>query len=130
VTVATRLDDIQPLDLASIRDDVRERPQWSSRASGAVALAVVAVVFVVVAALIGDRVPLGPGRPLAIVLVGAWALAAVFVAIHRPREALSVIVALAAFVGAAALLGAALAGRDVAPRLGCTLSSPSPTVCS
>ena len=104
--MATSLDDIQPLDLASIRDDAPERPPWTSRATGAVALAVVALVFVVVAALVGDRVPLGPGRPLAIVLVAAWALAAVFVAVHRPREPLAVIMALAAFVGAVALLGA------------------------
>ena len=74
----------------------------------------IAVVFVVVAALVGDRVPLGPGRRSAIVLVAAWALAAVFVAVHRPREPLAAIIALAAFVGAAALFGAALAGRDVA----------------
>ena len=32
VTVATSLDDIQPLDLASIRDDAPERPPWTSRA--------------------------------------------------------------------------------------------------
>jgi signal transduction histidine kinase len=114
VTVVTRLDDIQPLDLASIRDDVRERPPWTSRASASVALAVVAIVLVVVAALVGDRVPLGPGRALAIVLVAAWALGAVFVAVHRPREPLAAIVALAAFVVALALFGAALAGRDVA----------------
>ena len=112
--MATRLDDIQPLDLASIRDDAPERPPWSSRATGSIALAVVSIVIVVVAALVGDRVPLGPGRPLAIVLVAAWALAAVFVAVHRPSEPLSEIMALAAFVGALALFGAALAGRDVA----------------
>ncbi len=112
--MATRLDDIQPLDLASIRDDAPERPPWTSRATGAIALAVVAVVFVVIAALVGDRVPLGPGRALSIVLVAAWALAAVFVAVYRPREPLAAIIALAAFVGAAALFGAALAGRDVA----------------
>jgi len=114
VTVATRLDEIQPLDLASIREDAPERPPWSSRATGSVALAVGAIVFVVVSALVGDRVPLGPGRPLALVLVTAWAVAAVFVAVHRPREPLAMIMAFAAFVGAAALLGAALAGRDVA----------------
>ena len=34
VTVATSLDDIQPLDLASIRDDAPERPPWTSRATG------------------------------------------------------------------------------------------------
>jgi signal transduction histidine kinase len=114
VTVATRLDDIQPLDLASIREDAPERPPWTSRATGAVVLAVVAVVIVVIAVLVGDRVPLGPGRPLAVVLVVAWALAAVFVALQRPREPLAAVMALAAFVGAAALLGAGLAGRDVA----------------
>ena len=112
--MATRLDDIQPLDLASIRDDAPERPPWTSRATGAIALAVLAVVVVVVAALVGDRVPLGPGRALAIVLVAAWALGAVFVAVHRPREPLATVMALAAFVGAVALLGAGLAGRDVA----------------
>ncbi|HEY3673434.1 MAG TPA: histidine kinase [Acidimicrobiia bacterium] len=112
--MATRLDDIQPLDLASIRDDAAERPPWTSRATGSIALAIIAVVIVVVAALVGDRVPLGPGRPLAIVLVAAWALAAVFVAVQRPRERLAAVMALAAFVGALALFGAALAGRDVA----------------
>ena len=115
VTVATRLDDIQPLDLASIRDDAPERPPWTSRATGAIALG-------------GRRAWCSwssppswatacrsvPGRALAIVLVAAWALAAVFVAVHRPREPLAAIMALAAFIGAAALFGAALAGRDVA----------------
>jgi len=114
VTVATSLDDIQPLDLASIRDDVRERPPWTSRATVSVVLAIVAVSFVVIAALIGDRVPLGPGRILSIVLVAAWAVAAVFVVVHRPTEPLAELMGLAAVVGAAILLGAALAGRDVA----------------
>ena len=84
------------------------------RATGSFALAVVAILVVVVAVLVGDRVPLGPGRPLAVVLVAAWAVAAMFVALHRPREPLAAIMALAGFVGAAALFGAALAGRDVA----------------
>ncbi len=112
--MATRLDDIQPLDLASIRDEAPERPPWTSRATASVALATLSVVVVVVAALIGDRVPLGPGRALCIVLVAAWALGAVFVALHRPSEPLAALMALAAFVGALALFGAALAGRDVA----------------
>ena len=114
VTVATSLDDIQPLDLASIRDDVRERPPWTSRATGSVVLAIASVVLVVIAALIGDRVPLGPGRVLSVALVAAWAVAAVFVAAHRPKESLAELMGLAAIVGAAILLGAALAGRDVA----------------
>jgi len=112
--VATSLDDIQPLELASIRDDVRERPPWTSRATASLVLSAVALVVSVVAALVGDRVPLGPGRVLSVVLVAAWAFAAVFVAVHRPREQLAEIMALAAIVGAAVLLGAALAGRNVA----------------
>lgn len=112
--VATGLDDLQGFDLASVRDDERARPAWTSRSTASVVLAALAVVFVVVAALVGDRVPLGPGRVLAVVLVSAWAIAAVFVGVHRPQEALAVIMAWAALVGALALLGAALAGRDVA----------------
>ena len=42
--MATSLDDVKPLELASIRDDVRERPPWSSRATASVVLAVVALV--------------------------------------------------------------------------------------
>jgi signal transduction histidine kinase len=114
VTVATSLDDIQPLELSSIRDEVRERPPWSTRATGAIVLAAVAAALVTIAALIGDRVPLGPGRVLSVVLVAAWAAAAVFVAVHRPRETLAAVMAFAALVGAAVLLGAALTGRDVA----------------
>ena len=112
--MATSLDDIQPLELASIRDDVRERPPWTSRATASVVLAVVALVVAVIAALVGDRVPLGPGRVLSVVVVGSWALAAVFVAVHRPREPLAEVMALAATIGALVLLGAALAGRNVA----------------
>ena len=112
--MVTSLDDVQPLELASIRDDARERRPWTSRATASVVLAVVALALAVIAALVGDRVPLGPGRVLSVILVGAWALAAVFVAVHRPREPLAEIMALAAIVGAAVLLGAALAGRNVA----------------
>ncbi|MDQ1431467.1 MAG: hypothetical protein QOF40_2069, partial [Actinomycetota bacterium] len=112
--MATSLDDVQPLELASIRDEARERPPWSARATGAIVLALLAAVVVTIATLIGDRVPLGPGRALSVVLVVAWAAAAVFVAVHRPREALAAVMAFGALVGAAVLLGAALAGRDVA----------------
>jgi signal transduction histidine kinase len=112
--VATSLEDIQPLELSSFRDDVRERPPWTSRATATVVLSISAALVVVGAALIGDRVPLGPGRVLSVVLVGAWVVAAVFVAYHRPREPLAVVMAFAALVGSAVLLGAALAGRNVA----------------
>ena len=113
VTVATSLDGIQSPELASIRDDVRD-VRRGHPATGATVLAATAVVFVTIAALVGDQVPLGPGRVLGVVLVAAWAAASVFVAVHRPREPLAAVMALAAFVGAALLLGAALAGRDAA----------------
>ena len=112
--MATSLDDIQPLELASIRDDVRERPPWTSRATASVVLAAAAIAVAVLASLVGDRVPLGPGRVLCVVIVASWAVAAVFVAVHRPREALAEMMAVAAMVGALILLGAALAGRDIA----------------
>ena len=84
------------------------------RATASVVLAAVALSIAVIGALVGDRVPLGPGRVLCAVLVGSWALAAVFVAVHRPREPLAEVMALAATVGALVILGAALAGRNVA----------------
>ncbi len=112
--MATSLEDVQPLELASIRDDVRERPPWTSRATSAVALSVVAVVLAVMAALMADQVTLGPGRVLAPLLVGAWGVAAVFVAVQRPREPLAVVMGFGALVGAAILLGASLAARTVA----------------
>ena len=97
--VVTSLDDVKPLEL-------REHPrrQYASAhrggtATASVVLATIALVVAVIAALVGDRVPLGPGRVLRLVLVGSWALAAVFVAVHRPREALAEIMALAATIG-------------------------------
>ena len=55
-------------------------------------------------------------------LVGAWALAAVFVAVHRPREPLAEIMALAATVGA-------LRARS-APRSPGAASPPTPSATS
>ena len=112
--VATSLEVVQPLELASIRDEVRERPPWTPRATGAVVLSTLAIAVAVIAALIADRVTLGPGRVLGPVLVAIWAAAAVFVAFHRPREPLAAVMGFAALVGAAILLGAALAARVVA----------------
>ena len=92
--MATSLDDIQPLDLASIRDDAPERPPWSSRATATDRAG-------------GRRDPAGRSSPPSSAIAcrsdpavrspscwsAAWALAAVFVAVHRPREPLAVIVA-------------------------------------
>ncbi|MCU1459098.1 MAG: hypothetical protein JWL73_3190, partial [Actinomycetia bacterium] len=74
--------------------------------------ALVALAVAVLAAVLADRVELGPGRVLSVVLVGSWALAAVFVSVHRPRENLAAINALGALLGSLVLLGAALAGRN------------------
>jgi len=112
--VATRLEPVEPLELTSIRDDVTPPRVWSSTATGAVVLAVLAVVLAVVAALASGHDDLGPGRVLGPIVVGAWAAAAVFAAVRRPREPLSLLIAVAAVTGAIALLGAGLLSRSSA----------------
>ena len=47
-------------------------------------------------------------------LVAAWCLSAIFVAVHRPAEPLSIVMVVGALIGAFALFGAALAVRDAA----------------
>ena len=74
---------------------------------------VAAAVLVVAALLISEGATFGPGAALrrAGRRVG---LAAVFVAVHRPAEPLSILIALAALIGGSALFGAALSVRDAA----------------
>ncbi|MFI5046421.1 MAG: histidine kinase [Acidimicrobiia bacterium] len=109
--MATRLDPVEPLELTTIRDDIPPPRVWSPTASGAMVLAVFAVVVAVLAGVASGHDDLGPGRVLGPLVVGAWAAAAVFVAVRRPSEPLSVLVALAAVTGGLALLGAALLSR-------------------
>jgi signal transduction histidine kinase len=104
--VAVRLEHAEPLELPSIRDAVRERRPWSTLATAALLSAVVAAALAVLALVSADDLP--TGRVLAAVLVGAWAGSALFVAVHRPQEALGALMAAAALVGALALFGDAI----------------------
>jgi len=103
--VATRVEHLEPLELPSLRDDLRERRPWSALASTTVLLAVGAIAFIVLALVLPSEV--GGGRVLGAVLVGAWCAAAVFVVIQRPAEPLGALMAGAALVGSLALFGAA-----------------------
>jgi signal transduction histidine kinase len=104
--VATRLDTVEPLELPSIRDEISERRPWSLVATATTVLAVVAAALAVLGLTITDDT--GSGRVLAVVLVGAWALAAFAVARQRPAEPLALLMASGAAVGAVAVLGTAL----------------------
>ena len=112
--MATRLEPVEPLELASIRDDVRAPRVWSASATVALCIAVLALAVAVSASALTGHDDLGPGRVLGPVVVGAWCLAAMFVALRRPREPLATVMATGALVGALALLGAALVSRGTA----------------
>jgi len=109
--VATRVDHIEPLELPSIRDEVRERQRpWSSFATVTVATAVLAAALVVVALVVSKDLP--ASRVLGVVVIGAWVVAAFFVTSRRPDEPLGVLMAVAALGGALTLVGVALASGD------------------
>jgi signal transduction histidine kinase len=104
--VTTRLEHVEPLELPSIRDAVRGRRPWSALASAALASSLVAVALAVVALVAADE--MSTGRVLATLLVVVWAASALFVATHRPQEALGALAAVASLAGGVALLGDAL----------------------
>jgi signal transduction histidine kinase len=106
--VATRLEHVEPLELPSIRGAVRDRRPWSALASAALASALVAVALAVLALVAADDV--STGRVLSALLVVVWAASALFVATHRPQEALGALMAVASLAGGVALLGDALVG--------------------
>ena len=112
--MATSLDHVEPLELTSLRDDARDRPPWSARATGTLMLTLAAGVMVALALLISEEATFGAGRVLGAALVAAWCLAAIFVAMHRPAEPLSILMVLAALIGGFSLFGAALSVRDAA----------------
>jgi len=62
-------------------------------------------------AALASGASVGPGRVLAAVLVIAWSAAALFVAMQRPRELLSWLMAAGAAIGAVAVISAAEAGK-------------------
>lgn len=116
--MATRLDPVEPLELTTIRDDIRPVRVWSLLASVAVLLAIAALGLAVAAAVLSEHVDVGAGRVIGPVVVGAWALAACAVAVQRPREPLGTMMGVAAVVAGAALVGAALVSRGDDAELG------------
>ncbi|HEY7107283.1 MAG TPA: histidine kinase [Acidimicrobiia bacterium] len=105
--MATRLDTVEPLELPSIRDEVRERRPWSLLATATVVLVIAAAAVAILALTVTDGT--SAGRVLAVVLVGVWAVAAFVVARQRPAEPLALLMAIGAALGAAAALGTAMA---------------------
>jgi signal transduction histidine kinase len=95
---------LEPLELTSLKDDIRERPARSKQTLPITGGAIVATALAVAGAVEATDVVIGPGRVLACVLVAAWSAAAVFVAVHRPQELLGRLVVGAALAGGAATL--------------------------
>jgi len=102
---------LEPLELTSLRDDIREKPVRSKQTLLVAGAAVVAVALAVACALKASHSVIGPGRVLACILVAAWSGAALFIAGHRPHELLSRIVVGGALAGGVAVLTDAFA-RD------------------
>jgi signal transduction histidine kinase len=112
--VTTRTTPLQPLEVAGIRDHVREsRRHVRGSALLVAALAVMASALAVLAAALDSRAPIGPGRVLSASLVVVWCLCALFVGSRRPDELLGLVMVGAALAAAAAMIGSALLGRDL-----------------
>jgi signal transduction histidine kinase len=101
---------LEPLELTSLRDDLRDRPARSKGTLPLAAVAVAATALAVGGAVEASDTVVGPGRVLACVLVAAWSAAALFVAVHRPQESLRWIVAGGALAGGIAVLADAFVG--------------------
>src|SRR5439155_10918377 len=102
VTVATRIESepATPLEITSLRGEVRARPPRSRRAIGVAVVGALASAAAIAAAALATDVAIGPGRILVCALVTAWSAAAVFVAVHRPQEPLGWIMVAGAATGA------------------------------
>src|SRR5689334_12389799 len=113
MTVATKIESqpAQPLEITSLRGEVRSRPPRSGHSFAVALVAVLASAAAVVAAALASDIAVGPGRVLVCALVIAWSAAAVFVSLQRPREPLPWIMAAGAAVGAVAAISVAEIGR-------------------
>jgi signal transduction histidine kinase len=110
--VATSLEPIEPLQIAGIREHVRERrARPPARAWLVVPFAVVVAAVAVWSAVVDTTAPVGPGRVLCSAIVIVWCIAAVLVAVQRPDEPLPYLMVLGAAFGALAVAGATLLGR-------------------
>jgi hypothetical protein len=116
MTMATRIEQekpagsLEPLELTSLRDTIREKPPRSRQSLAIAAAAVVATGLAVTGAANASHAVVGPGRVLACILVAAWSAAALFVAVHRPQEPLSRIIVAGALAGGAAVLADSFVG--------------------
>jgi signal transduction histidine kinase len=104
----------EPLDIAGIRDHIREpRQRLRGRAWMVVPVALVASAIAIVAASLRSTSPIGPGRVLSTALVVLWCVCALFVASRRPDEPLALVMAGGALAAALAMIGATLLGREL-----------------
>ena len=110
--MTTRTTPIQPLEVAGIRDHVREPRRVRGIAVVVAPLAALTSAIAVYAAVLDSRAPIGPGRVLCASLVVVWCLSALFVASRRSDEPLALVMVGAAFAAALAMTGSALLGRD------------------
>jgi signal transduction histidine kinase len=112
--VATSLEPIEPLQIAGIREHVREhRPRPPARSLLVVPFAAVVIAVALWSAFVDSRSPVGPGRVLCASIVVVWAVAAVLVALQRPGEPLPFVMVLGAAFGTVAVAGSTLLGRDL-----------------
>lgn len=115
--MATNLTPVEPLEIAGIREHVKERTPAAPRSRSAflvVGAAVLVSAVAVYAAALDTAIAVGPGRVLCAVLIVLWCTAAAFTAVTRPGEPLSWIMVAGAAAGAATALGTTILGRDVA----------------
>ena len=113
-TQVSEFTEVQPLELTSLRDesDVETaRPRSGAHALPTYGLALFAVVLTVWAVLLDTTASVGPGRGELAILVGTWAVTAMFVTRQRPEEPLGFLLAVGALLGGVAVLGAATLGR-------------------
>ena len=104
----------EPLDIAGIRDHIREpRQRLRGRAWTVVPIALVATTVAIVAASLRSTAPIGPGRVLSTALVVLWCACALFVASRRSDEPLAAVMATGALAAALSMVGSALLGREL-----------------
>ncbi len=114
--MTTNLTPIEPLEIAGIRDHVRERrsaPTGSAWLALVAALVVSAVTIYATALETTERV--GPGRTLCAVLIVLWCASSGAVAVRRPGEPLSWVMLAGAASAVIALVGTTHLGRDLGP---------------
>jgi len=114
--VATNLTPIEPLEIAGIREHVKERSSTPAPPRSAflvVAAAVLVSAVAVYSTTLDTTIRVGPGRVLCAVLIVLWCASGAYVAIRRPAEPFAWLMVAGAAAGAVAMLGATFIGRDL-----------------